>query len=81
MASRKTLATEDLILRRWKIVLMQRIALERISLEHGRILPGTPMGIRHIPGETRRQRLVRWQDALITLEDEIALQISDIDAS
>ena len=64
--------TEKEVLKRRLRILVKKIDPARNSLEHGGYSPGTPLGICPIPGETRKQRLWRWERAILALEQQIA---------
>lgn len=71
MRSSRPKDTAEQILKRQWVVLQQKVTAERASIEHGAFPPGHPIGTRHIPRETRQQRLIRWEEALRKLEGEM----------
>jgi len=61
----------DVLIRR-KLIFEQKIAEERIAMRAGSFGPGNPIECAFITGESRRERLTRWESTVIAIDRVIA---------
>jgi hypothetical protein len=62
--------TEILIRRR--LIFEQKIAEEKLAMRAGSFGPGNPAECAFIAGESRRERLSRWESTVIAIDRVIA---------
>ena len=68
----KSRDSQLLILQRRRAIYEVKVAQERFALEHGGMPAANPSGYKHVPGESRSQRLAKWETSLLDISREIA---------
>jgi hypothetical protein len=64
--------TDIEVLQSRKLVFETKVAQERVAIRSGSRDPGDPVECPSVPGETRRARLLRWEDTAKALNRVVA---------
>jgi hypothetical protein len=64
--------TELEVLQRRQVIFESKIAEERLAMRAGSMGPGNPVDIPTILGETRKDRLHRWELSVMAIKRVIA---------